>query len=253
MNRFRRNIAALSLASVATQPLAFAAVERQKTANSATPPGPRAQPIRLVCDRVIDDFSSDQIGSFPSGWGTRKDKHKARAEARGDYVVEDVDGERVLRARYKGSAITIGRPVPNWDLERYPFLQWRWKAISLPVGGNEKHRRSNDSAAGIYAIWKVGFPFHIDGIKYAWSTTLSEGSRYSKRFGHDQLLVVESGKTSDASWKTERVNVLKDHREFFDRESPRSPAGIALLTDADATNSSAEALYADFRLCRLVE
>ncbi|HEX9620678.1 MAG TPA: DUF3047 domain-containing protein [Polyangiaceae bacterium] len=205
---------------------------------------------RIVCDRVVEDFSSTPAGAFPVGWRTRDADEMPEAKQRGLYVVEEREGRKVLHAKYRERAITIGKKIPSWNLEQYPFLEWEWRVEVLPERGNERDSSTNDSAAGVYVIWDVGFPFHVDGIKYAWSTTLPTGSRLSRRLGHDQLLVMESGRDHRATWRKVRVDVRDHHARFFGRETPRSPDGIALLTDADATSSAAEAYYANFRLCR---
>jgi hypothetical protein len=46
----------------------------------------------------------------------------------------------------------------------------------------------------------------------------------------------------------ERVNVADDYRRLFRDQTVPKAAGIAVLTDADDTNSVAEGDYADFRL-----
>lgn len=209
-----------------------------------------ATPSRIVCDRVIEDFSATPVGAFPIGWRTRDPDEMPEAKAKGLYVVERKDGRKALHATYRDTAITIGKKIPSWSLEQYPYLEWEWRVEVLPERGNEGDGSRNDSAAGVYVIWDIGFPFHVDGIKYAFSTTLPRGTRLSRRFGHDQLLVIESGAARRGTWRRVRVDVRDHHARFFEREEPRNPDGIALLTDADATSSAAEAYYANFRLCR---
>jgi len=217
---------------------------------SAPPRSYNLDPDALICDRVIDGFAGAEPGAFPSEWSAPDDDETRRARSLEMYVVKDVDGRRAIHAQYAQEAITIGRETPEWDLEEYPVLSWEWKVVTLPKDADETQSARNDSAAGVYAIWDVGFPFYVDGIKYAWSTTLAPGTRNDKRFGHDQLLVVEGGEEHAGRWQRVHVNVREHYREFFGEEEAKSPDGIALLTDADATGSQAEAYYADFRLCR---
>jgi hypothetical protein len=167
------------------------------------------------------------------------------------YVVEEQSGRRVLHAKFLRETVTLALVVEHWNLDVHPILQWQWKAVSLPVGGKETDSSANDTGAAVYAIWRVGFPFQLRGIKYAWSSTLPVGTHSSKRLGYDQMLVVESGQKHVGSWQTERVNVRAHYRELFGRDDAPSPTGIAVMTDADATSSQAEAYYADFRLCRI--
>ena len=51
-------------------------------------------------------------------------------------------------------------------------------------------------------------------------------------------------------WVTERVNVRDDFLRAFKTGDVPGPAGIAVLTDADDTRSTAVGDYADFRVCR---
>jgi hypothetical protein len=233
-----------------TLALPFAAALVASGLASASETGPAK---RIVCDRLIDDFASTPAGEFPRGWRTRDAGEMPAATADKLHVVELDGGKKVLHSTHKREAITIGRKIPDWKLTEYPYLEWRWKAVKLPLGGDERESGTNDSGAGVYVIWDVGFPFYVDGIKYAWSTTLPVGTRLSRRLGHDQLVVSESGARHLGKWRTVRVNVLDHHRRFFDRDEPRAPDGIALLTDADSTGTEAEAYYADFRLCREVK
>jgi hypothetical protein len=203
----------------------------------------------LVCDRVIDDFSASSVGAFPKGWRTKKEGELSQAKKSGTYTVAQDGKRRVLHARFREEAITIGRSVAGWDLDEYPVLQWEWKAVKLPVGGNEGSLSNNDCGAAVYALWDIGFPFYVDSLKYSWSSSLPVGKHIEKRLGHDHVLVTESGSQRLGRWQTVRVNVKSDHERYFGEK--RKPNGIAILTDADGTGSSAEAYYANFKLCRV--
>ena len=45
------------------------------------------------------------------------------------------------------------------------------------------------------------------------------------------------------------MNVLRDFRAYFAESGVPMPAGIAVLTDADDTRSTAQGDYADFQAC----
>jgi hypothetical protein len=202
----------------------------------------------IICDRVLDDFSSSQVGTFPSAWHTRSASDRPAAiEA---YVVKSEDAKKILHATYGSQPITIALPVDDWDLEQYPILQWSWRAVVLPQGADERAAATNDSAASVYVVWEVGLPFMIRGIRYAWSTTLPIGTTVSRRLGYDRVVVMSSG-LEEPDWRTERVNVKDHYRELFGRDELERPAGVAILTDADSTGTQAEAYYADIRLCRI--
>jgi len=208
-------------------------------------------PKQVVCDRVIEDFSGSAAGEFPVGWRAQGEDDPERVHDKSLYVVEEQAGQRVLHAKFLRETVTIALVVKDWNIAEHPILQWKWKAASLPHGGQETDSSRNDTGAAVYAVWHIGFPFYLRGIKYAWSSTLPVGTRSSKRLGYDQMLVVESGKKRVGSWQTVRVDVRAHYQAFFGRDDKANPTGIAVMTDADATSSQAEAYYADFRLCRV--
>ncbi len=216
---------------------------------SQTQAEPKRGGSRLVCDWLIDDFSASRPGHFPVGWRTKDPDDMPLARDKRLYEVEQDGNRRVLHATYRDEAITIGKKVQGWNLAEYPVLSWEWKAIKLPKGGNEDSVGSNDCAAAVYAFWDIGFPFYVDSAKYSWSSTLKIGRELKKRLGHDHVRVTASGLAASGQWQKVQVDLRKDHERWFGKEL-RSPSGIAVLTDADATESEAEAYYADFRLCR---
>ena len=242
----------------AGQPSHKAPTPNTPTAEEHTSPPPAdaqdataaANDDTLICDRVIDDFSTVAPGAFPSGWETPDRGELQSVKQSGAFVVEQDGAQRVLHARYRRKSVMLGHGVDGWDLSRYPIVQWRWKAVKLPAGGNEIDSDTDDSAASVQAVWLIGFPFMVRQLKYTWSSTLAVGTRASNRLGHDQLVVLESGPQYLGQWRSASVNVLEHYREFFGETDAAAPTGISLQTDADATASMAEAYYADFRLCR---
>ncbi len=209
-----------------------------------------AEMSEIVCDRVLEDFSTTPIGDFPNGWRTRHKEHLSTAIRDKRYVVEQERDRRVLHARYQDFTITIFKQIKNWDLSEYPLLSWSWKAVELPTGADESSLKTNDSGASVYLIWKAGFLMKIKAIKYAWSSRLPLGTWVSRRFGNDQINVIESGLTYQNVWRKAVIDVRDDYRSRFGKKT-HNPEAIAIMSDADATASHAEAYYADFCLCRL--
>jgi hypothetical protein len=206
----------------------------------------------LLCDRILEDFSASVPGEFPRGWRTKHEHNAAEAREKGIYVVETIDGASSLHATYGTHTITVVRELPRWDLAEYPVLAWRWRAVRLPTGGDESDPDRNDSAASVYLVWDVGFPFMVADLRFAWSTTLPVGRSIARRFGRARIVIAERGSARD-EWRDVHADLLGEARSLLGADAPPSPALMALTTDADATASSAEAFYADFRLCRRVE
>lgn len=242
---------ALSFLSACTS---FEHLPPMKVASNAQPTAVDQEPVDpppppLVCDRVIDDFSQVPLGAFPEGWTTPDGDDLAPARESESFRVVEADGQHVLHARYVGKAFTLGHGVPDWDLQRYPIVSWRWRALRLPRP-DANLEFDEDAAASVQAVWLIGLPFFVRTMRFTWSSTLAAGSRAQARLGHDQLVVLRSGMRGEGGWHTEYVNLLANYQSFYGLEDSTAPTGIALLTDADDTASQAEAYYADFRLCR---
>src|SRR5262249_20758578 len=85
-------------------------------------------------------------------------------------------------------------------------------------------------------------------IKYVWSTTLPVGTHIdSPVYWRAKVVVLQSGASGLREWRQETVNFYQDYKDLFGAE-PGEVQGIAVLTDADATASVAEADYDDFAL-----
>ena len=196
-----------------------------------------------VSPLVIADFDAEPPATFPSGWQTRS----AQASAARVYQVASENGERFLHAVAQAEAVQIGRPVAL-RLRDYPLLSWRWRACELPASADERAAATNDSAAGVYVVFKGGFAGLLPrALKYVWSARAPRGSALaSPRYPNVRIVVLESGIDAGDTWRSETVNVAEDYRRLFQTDPP-DPQGIAILTDADDTGSRAVADYDDFR------
>ncbi len=212
-------------------------------------PSPADEPdARIECDRVVDDFSESSLSAFPTGWETRDSDNLPLARREKAFVIVETDGRRALRMRTASEPITIGRGVEAWNLDEYPYLSWHWKVARLDVRSADE--ATDGPAVTLKVVWLVGLPFVVRQIDYAWSPTLSTGTRRSSRFSHDQMVVLDSGPKDLGTWKVARVDLRRHHLEFFDLEDSEAPTGIALTTNATNEQGHVEAFFSDFRLCR---
>ena len=205
---------------------------------------------------VIDDFSKARIGEQPSDWKLRKDSGK------GIYTVQEENGRRFLHAASRGLGIQLAKEY-EWDLKAYPVLAWSWRAVEFPKGSDERESKGNDSAASVYLLVPYSKIRGPKAVKYIWSERVPAGTRLTSNGGLTQATVVRSGTEQGRSgaeqgrsgekkgeWVEERMNVRDDFLKFFNEKDVPKPAGIAVLTDSDDTNSSAQGDYANFRVCR---
>ena len=190
---------------------------------------------------VIDDFAKAKVGAFPADWKVRKDAGKHI------YTVQEEGGWRFLHAHAKDQGIQAARQH-EWDLNRYPVLAWSWRPVEYPKGADEKDGR-NDSALAVYFMVPHSSIRGPKAVKYIWSERVPVGTRLSSNGGLTQVRVLESGTAKRGQWVDVRVNVRDDWRAYFEEKDVPKPAGIAVLTDSDDTDSSAQGDYAKFRAC----
>jgi hypothetical protein len=206
-----------------------------------------ALPVRLAAQsdcRTIEDFAKAKVGELPADWKVRKDAGK---EA---YRIAEDSGIKFLRAAAKGLGIQAAKEY-GWDLAAYPMLVWSWRPLEFPKGGDERDSKSNDSALAVYMLVDYSRIRGPKAVKYIWSEKVPVGTKLESNMGLTQVRVLRSGAPEKkGGWVEERVNVLEDYKKYFDEKETPKPAGIAVLTDSDDTNSSAQGDYANFRVCR---
>jgi hypothetical protein len=201
----------------------------------------------LVClpafaANVIDDFEKYHDGDFPSSWRTWPFQ---RGKAEQIYKVASENGNKYLHADdAAGLSIQIMRNF-DWNLSNYPKFSWKWRAKKLPVGAVESDPEKNDSACGVYVVISKA---RQEMMKYVWSTTLPVGTVYEKKPGKAYIIVADTGPSKLNTWQTHTVNVAEDYKKYFKKDLDKEPAGIAVLTDSNATLQGAACDYDDFTL-----
>lgn len=196
---------------------------------------------QLAAQRPVleETFEQEALGAFPSRWRARGDE----AEARAIYtVMAEEAGNRFLRASAKSQDTQIGL-TKTFGPERYPLLRWRWRVGRLPTGGDERVKATNDSAAGVYVVFDSRIMPRV--IKYVWSATQPVGSTFtSPMYWRAKVVVLQSGLPDSPEWHQETVNFYEDYKKLFGF-APGQVQGVAILTDSDITQSSAQADYDD--------
>jgi len=203
----------------------------------------------------VDTFTASGKLGLLEGWLSANDNFKQF------YKIGKEGNNYFLKARVKTDSAIIAKEF-SYNLKEFPILSWKWRALKLPKGGDERYKSSGDSVAGIYIIFpslikpenlknswglKIPIPDHLkpECVKYVWSSSLPKGtvtkSPYSSK---TKIIVLENGDSSSTKWVTEEVNVYEDYKRLFHKE-PDEVRAIGILTDADDTSSEAMADYDD--------
>ncbi len=161
-----------------------------------------------------------------------------------------------IRAEYHPPFETtvLGVEVADGDRASARALTWRWRAMTLPKGGNECQSGKGDSAAVVYISWRRTLRWYA--LKYVWSAVGPKGAVCDKKsnpFAAQNTVVLESGAPL-GEWKTERIDLKSEFRKHFENGDPTASVpdfmGVGIMSDGDQTHSDSSADYADFVLDR---
>lgn len=198
-----------------------------------------AAPAWAADQVVVEDWTQAPVGTrgIPPGW-------QGQNWGRPRYDLAIVrDGEHpVLHLRSDNDSSTITKEITGTvDLARTPVLEWSWKVVALPRGGDSRRKATDDQAAQIYVVWPR-FPQAVRSriIGYVWDTTAPAGTvARSEKTSTVTYVIVRSGAADLGRWITERRDVAADFRAIYG-EAPDAPGAISIAIDSNDTASVAE-------------
>jgi hypothetical protein len=170
------------------------------------------------------------------------------------YEVVSNGPEPFIHAAYEPplATVVLGYSLPEAKRRAVSSIAWKWRALTLPEGGNECRDGKGDSAAVVYVTWRQTLRWYT--VKYVWSAVGPRGKtcdRKSNPFRAQDTVVVDSGGPV-GEWRTVRIDPDKEFRRHFagGDESASVPdlLGVAIMTDGDQTRSSSAADYAGFTI-----
>jgi hypothetical protein len=188
---------------------------------------------------VVEDWSQAPAGAkgIPPGW-----KGQNWGSPKYDFAVVQDDGRKALHMKSANEGSTVSKEVKGTvDLKATPILEWSWKAVVLPKGGDSRKKATDDQAAQIFVVWPR-FPEAVRSriIGYVWDTTAPVGTTVkSEKTGTVTYVVLRAGGAELGKWVTERRNVAEDFRKIYG-EDPEPPGAVSISIDSNDTNSAAE-------------
>jgi hypothetical protein len=200
--------------------------------------------ILLAAGATVDAAEPLWVGRFSEQKLIDWEEQKFSAATR--YRLVRLDGTTVLAAESERSASGLVRRI-RVDLQRYPWLNWRWRIAERLQGGDEKTRQGDDYAARLYVIASGGLRFwNTRAVNYVWSTQSDRGETWPNAFAGDRamMLALRSGADSTATWYSEKRNVREDFRALHGADI-RYIDAVALMTDTDNGNGHAVSYYGD--------
>jgi hypothetical protein len=190
---------------------------------------------------VIEDWSSYAVGNkgVPAGW-TKQNWGSPQY----NFTIASNSGHKVLEMRSANEGSTISRDIKGKvNLKETPLIEWSWKVVTLPKGGDSCKKATDDQAAQVFVVWPR-FPTAVRSriIGYVWDTTEPAGTICkSEKTGTVTYVIVRSGPADLGKWFTERRNVIEDFRKIYGEE-PDNPEALSVAIDSNDTNSTAESV-----------
>ena len=188
---------------------------------------------------VVEDWSQAAVGAkgIPPGW-----KGQNWGSPKYDFTAAQDDGRKALHLKSANDGSTISKEVKGTvDLKATPVLEWSWKAVVLPKGGDSRKKATDDQAAQVFVVWPR-FPEAVRSriIGYVWDTSAPVGTIVkSEKTGTVTYVVLRTGSAELGKWVTERRNVAEDFRRIYGEE-PEPPAAVSVSIDSNDTKSVAE-------------
>jgi Protein of unknown function (DUF3047) len=188
---------------------------------------------------IVEDWSRQAVGAkgVPAEW-----KGQNWGSPKYDMTVVNDDGRKALHLRSDNEGSTISKEIKGKvNLKETPVLEWSWKVVTLPRGGDARKKATDDEAAQVYVAWPR-FPEAVRSriIGYVWDTTAPVGTVVqSEKTGTVTYVVVRSGAADLGKWVTEHRNVAEDYRKIYG-EAPDNPGAVSVSIDSNDTSSTAE-------------
>ncbi len=186
--------------------------------------------------------------------GVQKWEHKVFA-GETSYSILQHKGQRALKAvsNGTGSGLFLKKKI---DLQKTPFLNWRWLTEQKIPKLNERSKGGDDFFARVYLVIDGGLAvWRSKSVSYVWSSNQNKDQVWNNPFAGSKLKMISVRGKDDKTgqWFNEKRNVYQDLiKHFGDKGSESANLKayryidvVAIMTDTDNSKSKAESYYGD--------
>ena len=199
-------------------------------------------------EAAILKYAVEPIKNFSfSDSSALKDWEEKVFKGRVVYGIEKNGDLVYVKAKSDKSASALYCRINVDAKKRYPVITWKWKAKEFPVKKFEESlnkENEDDFAARFFVIFPAMFITNYKVLEYVWAEKLVVGttgtSPYSKNI---KLMVLRTGLDKSNEWFTEERDIVSDYIQMFGKPPEANIGAIAFMTNAEHTQTSAEALY----------
>lgn len=190
---------------------------------SPTVPVKRAETVII---RVAGFDSAQMQNGVPAGWILD------RKRGAPDIKLEKGSDIYCLHMRSNNESSFGIKTGIKVNIKEYPYLNWRWKAIRLPDGGDVRKSAKDDQAIQLYvAFTPTGFPEFLNTpvLGYIWDNEAPKGwTGRSTQIGAGKLryVVVRNYTDKLGQWYTEKRNIYEDYKNLLKDVKSADPPGL---------------------------
>ena len=134
------------------------------------------------------------------------------------------------------ASFSIQRNI-DLDINKYPFVTWRWRANALPPKGDMRKSGTDDQAAQVVVAF--GGKYAVD---YIWDTNApidTVGDYYVPFVVTAKILVVANKQNKLEEWMEVTRDLKSDYRRLFGKD-PGNISGVRFQVNSQHTESHAE-------------
>ena len=189
-----------------------------------------------VSKRVVGSFSTESLDAWEI----------IEFESKTVYRLVKNESAMVLLSTSEASASGLMNNQ-EVDIQKYPFLNWRWQAIKKLSPMNEQKKEGDDYVARIYVLVSDGWFFwNTKALNYVWSSQPIKGVSWPNAYAPDntKMIALRTSNDDAGTWYIEKRNIYEDLKQWLGKNIEQVDA-IAIMTDSDDSASSASAMYGD--------
>jgi hypothetical protein len=163
-----------------------------------------------------------------------------------DYTLVRTGNESYIKAFSEKTCSALYYRI-GFRLRDYPILTWKWNVLQFPdISAARTEEEKDDYAARIYVILPFLNFSTSKFLEYVWAEDIPVGTIIDSPSGNNvKIVVARSGKAGGREWVAESRNVYEDYIKAFGKKPNMKVRAIAIMCDADSTETSAESLFDD--------
>lgn len=193
----------------------------------------------------IDFSNARNEGKTVSSW-VFKGK-PGTAESR--FTIERINGRKVLCMRSRKASGTLIFDLSKVDLNKYPYMRWKWRVDVFPAGADGRYKSKDDQAITLYL--GCGTAFSQTSTAYRWETLTPKNATGFVTYGFGMVKVnwrcVRNSRDGKGKWFIDECNAKRAYENMCKGKVPAKRAlSISANSQYTASSSVAYLEYIEF-------